>query len=184
MLITMLHNPHHLDILYILIKTLFQNIFLPFTIFQWPLLKYPPLHNFRPKPFELVHSLQSHRSYPPKSKYVQSTSVGLKPKAYAYHPPHPILSLNSIPKKTHTKPTVHNFNVTLIPQLHQSMHLLDNDGSHEIHKCIKRSRNRPLVGSYEIRNWVNKWKRYMDFSSSLAQRTVRSSQENGSLDAN
>ena len=45
-------------------------------------------------------------------------------------------SLNSISKKTCTKPTVHKFNVSLSPQFHPSMPPLNDNASHKIQNIV------------------------------------------------
>ena len=100
-----------------------------------PEILIPPQHTSKSTPAHTPpnSSIQSHQSSPLKSKPIQHTSARLKAIAYTSLPPHPTLTLNTIPKKPHTKPIAHNFNVCLNPQLKSSM-----------------------PRSYEIRNRVNK----------------------------
>ena len=94
-----------------------------------PEIPIPPQPSSKPIPTHIPpnSSIQRYQSAPPKPKFIQCTSTRLKAKAHKSLSPHPTLSLNTIPKKARTKPTVHNFSDCLIPQLKSSMPLLDDD---------------------------------------------------------
>ena len=77
-------------------------------------------------------SIHRYKTTSTKPKFTQRTSARLKAKTYTSLPPHPTLSLNTIPKKLRTKPIAHNFNVCLIPQLKSTISLLEDNVGHEI----------------------------------------------------